>query len=506
MGKEEKLYPNYDMDIWFRTCEQEVIKPLEGKVTGTIPSWVQGTLLRNGPGCKKIGDCQYQHVFDGMALIHRFVVKGGRATYQCKFLETEVYKKNTAANRIVVTEFGTKAVPDPCRTIFDRISSMFNFSVEATDNTVVSVYPFGDQIYAMTEAPVLYQVDPESLETLGQKRLPADSLIVFHTAHPHVMPNGDLYNVGLSTAKGYVVVKFTNNGKGNMFEKAEIVGSVKPRWKLNPAYMHSFGITENYFIIIEQPLCISLVNMMRRVIFPDAFSTALVSYPEYETKIILIHRDTSETTQYTVDNLYFMHIINSFEQDGKVMLDLCSYKDGKLIDAMYLDAVQTRESNPDYGKWIQSRPKRITIPLDAPPMTKVKATLIGDVGIEVPRINYEFNGRPYKYCYGIGSDIDTEYKGGILVKVNAETRNSTVWHEPHTYPSEPIFIPHPDAKEEDDGVVLSAVLWGKDDHKVTLLVLNAKNFEEIARVDFVTPSQAPRCFHGWYFPDQTSAK
>nr|XP_034826966.1 carotenoid isomerooxygenase-like [Maniola hyperantus] len=497
MVEEKKRYPNYDMDVWFRTCEQEIIKPLEGKVTGTIPSWIQGTLLRNGAGCKKIGDCEYQHVFDGMALIHRFVIKGGRATYQCKFLESDVYKKNTAANRIAVTEFGTKAVPDPCRTIFDRISSMFNFSVEATDNALVSVYPFGDQIYAMTEAPVLYQVDPESLETLGQKRLPANSMIVFHTAHPHVMPNGDLYNVGLSTAKGYVVVKFTNNGQGNMFEKAEIVGSVKPRWKLNPAYMHSFGITENYFHHHRTTLCISSVNMMRVSSSLTLSPQAMVSYPEYETNIILIHRETGETTQYTIDNLYFMHIINSFEQDGKLMIDLCSYKDGKLIDAMYLDAVKSRESNPDYGKWIQSRPKRITIPLDAPPMTKVEATLLGDVGIEVDRINIAMESV---------SDIDTEYKGGILVKVNAETRKSIIWHEPHTYPSEPIFIPHPDAKEEDDGVVLSAVLWGKDDHKVTLLVLNAKSLEEIARVDFVTPSQAPRCFHGWYLPDQSSVK
>ncbi|XP_045768132.1 carotenoid isomerooxygenase-like [Maniola jurtina] len=505
MEEEKKLYPNYDMGIWFRTCEQEITEPLKGKLTATIPSWVQGTLLRNGPGCKKIGDCQYQHMFDGMAIIHRFAVKDGQATYQCKFLESDVYKKNTAANRIVVTEFGTQAVPDPCRTIFDKISSMFNFTIEQTDNTVVSVYPFGDQIYAMTEVPVLYQVDPKSLETLEKKRLPEPLMIVFHTAHPHVMPNGDVYNVGLSTAKGYVVVKFTNNGKGNMFETAEIVGSVKPRWKLNPAYMHSFGITENYFVIIEQPLCVSLVNMMRRYIISGPFSTTLVSYPEYETKVILIHRETGETTQYTTDTLYFMHIINSFEQDGKVMLDLCSYKDGKVLDAMHLDAIKSMQSNPDYGQWVQSRPKRIIIPLDAPPMSKVEAKLLADIGIEAPRINYEFNGRPYKYCYGIGSDVDTGYSG-ILIKVNTETGKFIIWHEPHTYPSEPIFIPHPDAKDEDDGVVLSAVLWGKDDHKVTLLVLNAKNLEEIARVDFVTPSQAPRCFHGWYLPDQSSVK
>ncbi|XP_039751463.1 carotenoid isomerooxygenase [Pararge aegeria] len=505
MTDEKKLYPNYDMDIWFRTCDQEITEPLEGKLKGTIPSWIKGTLLRNGPGCKKIGDCQYKHVFDGLAIIHRFAVKDGRATYQCKFLHSDVYKKNTAANRIVVTEFGTMAVPDPCRTIFDRISSMFNFSIEQTDNTVVSVYPFGDQIYTMTEVPVLYQIDPESLETIGQKRLPR-SLIVFHTAHPHVMSNGDLYNVGLSTDKGYVVVKFSNNKEGDIFETAEVVGSMKPRWRLNPAYMHSFGLTENYFVIIDQPLCVSLVNMVRRYIVPEPFSTTIVSYPEYETNIILIHRETGATTQYTTDTLFFMHIINCFELDGKVLVDLCTYKDGNIIDAMHLDAIKNMQSNPDYGQWARSRPKRITIPIDAPENTKVEATLLADVGVEMPRINYEmYNGRPYKYFYGMGSDVDTEYSGRII-KVDTETGNYKQWYEPQCYPSEPIFIPHPDAKDEDDGVLLSSVLWGDNDHAVTLIVLNAKNLEEMARVDFTTPSQTPRCFHGWYFPDRTSVK
>lgn len=52
--------------------------------------------------------------------IFRFTIKDCKVTYQCRFLRSETYKKNKAANRIVITEFGTKAVPDPCHTIFDR--------------------------------------------------------------------------------------------------------------------------------------------------------------------------------------------------------------------------------------------------------------------------------------------------------------------------------------------------------------------------------------------------
>jgi len=51
---------------------------------------------------------------------YRFAINGGRVTYQSRFLKTQTYKRNMAAQRIVVTEFGTRSVPDPCQTIFQR--------------------------------------------------------------------------------------------------------------------------------------------------------------------------------------------------------------------------------------------------------------------------------------------------------------------------------------------------------------------------------------------------
>ena len=35
-----------------------------------------------------------------------------------RFLQSDTYKANKAANRITVTEFGTVAFPDPCGSIF----------------------------------------------------------------------------------------------------------------------------------------------------------------------------------------------------------------------------------------------------------------------------------------------------------------------------------------------------------------------------------------------------
>ena len=48
------------------------------------------------------------------------VTTTGRVTYQSRYLRSNSYRRNLAANRIVVSEFGTAAYPDPCKTLFQR--------------------------------------------------------------------------------------------------------------------------------------------------------------------------------------------------------------------------------------------------------------------------------------------------------------------------------------------------------------------------------------------------
>lgn len=91
-----------------------------------------------------------------VCVVFRFDINDGKVTYQCRFIKTESYKKNLAANRIVVTSYGTKTVPDPCQTIFQRISSVFSED-PINDNSNISIYPFGDEFYAFTECPIIHR-------------------------------------------------------------------------------------------------------------------------------------------------------------------------------------------------------------------------------------------------------------------------------------------------------------------------------------------------------------
>ena len=66
-----------------------------------------------------------------------------------------------------------------------------------TDNCSVNVAFCGDQLYAMTETNLVRRVDPSDLKTVGKKTNLTKYAAVNHaTAHPHVLPDGSVLNMG----------------------------------------------------------------------------------------------------------------------------------------------------------------------------------------------------------------------------------------------------------------------------------------------------------------------
>jgi len=67
---------------------------------------------------------------------------------------------------------------------------------------------------------------------------------------------------------------------GKMFQEARYAGSVPARWGLHPSYMHTFSITDNYFVIIEQPLSVSVPAMVKNAILGEPMMANLRWFPK----------------------------------------------------------------------------------------------------------------------------------------------------------------------------------------------------------------------------------
>lgn len=48
---------------------------------GRVPEWLEGRVTRNGPGMVQVGATHYDHLFDSLAMLHRFTIQRGRVTY-----------------------------------------------------------------------------------------------------------------------------------------------------------------------------------------------------------------------------------------------------------------------------------------------------------------------------------------------------------------------------------------------------------------------------------------
>jgi carotenoid isomerooxygenase len=398
----------------------------------------------------------------------------------------------------------------------------------------------------MTEFPVIHRFNPETLETIEKFDLNEKVGIISHTAHPHVMLNGNVYNLGMilgKTGPSYVIICYPHSEQ-SAFENARIVAKIPTRWKFHPSYMHTFGITKKFFIIIEQPLTISAPCVLKYQIMNEPFISCFKSFPDEMTYIYLIDRDTGEL-KYTfhTETFFYFHIINQYEKDGQVVIDILCYHNSETLNSLYIDTMKKNlQSNSDYAKIFRGRSLRFVLPLieqTKPKYSSInicfskffenssqnsqnfvtlensKATafsmsdgsifctpeLLCDLGCELPRINYDkYNGNEYRYFYAVSSDARLKNPNAII-KVDVNNKTNFIWCEKNCYPSEPIFIPSPEHKDEDDGVLLTSIIWGgnEQENRVGLLVLDAKTMTELGRCEFNgLPSPVPKCFHGWF--------
>ncbi len=453
--------------LGFTTLDEEVdSRPLE--VRGQLPDWLAGRLVRVTPAMLEPGGQAVRHWFDGLAMLHAFAIGGGEVTYANRFLQSRAYRNVREKGEVGMRTFGS----DPCRTIFQRVSSLF--SPGMTDNCNVNVTRLGERWIAMTETPIAVEFDRETLDTIGPVEWAGRS--DQGTAHPHYdFERGEAvsYSVRFGPSSSYRLMTWPDGAT----ERRE-VAKLPVR---QPAYMHSFALTDRYAVLFDQPL---VVNPLKLALGKRSFIENYEWKPERGARFLVIDRETGALrSTVEADAFFTFHAVNAFEEGGELVVDLVAYDDASIIDDLYLDNL--RSGSPTAA----GRLRRYRLPLDG---GRARSEDLCDEEIELPRIAYRArSGRDYRYVYGAGQ------RGGDfidqLVKVDIAERSATLWHEDGCYPGEPVFVAAPGSAAEDDGVILSVVLDSAAERSF-LLVLDARDFTELGRAE--APHHIPFGFHG----------
>ncbi len=471
----------------FRSLDAEVDN-YQLPVEGSMPEWLSGSLVRNGPGKFDAGEDRLTHWFDGLAMLRKYDFDDGEVRYTNRFLRTEAYadaQAGKATGQFATDERGLGKVFAWLRRLGPP---------EPTDNANVHVARIGGDHVALTEVPKWVTFDPDSLDSRGEFGFDDDLDLDMTTAHLSEDPHsGDLFGFGLTF------------GRTHEYHVYRIPGGERRRERLasiptdEPAYIHDCAVTADHVVLVETPLRIAILRALSP--FTEGFFELLDWRPEAGTRVLLVDRETGDTSAVEAPNAFSFHAVNAYEDGPATVVDLVDFEDGAIVDALSLDSLE-EEGFPGVPA---GRLARYRVRPDggdgssADDGGTVTRERLYDGGMELPTVPRAVRARAHRYAYGQATDRE-----GVngLVKVDTETGSAREWWERGVYVEEPRMVRHPDAADpadggEDEGVVLAPAL-DVDAERSMLLVFDARTLEELARAHL--PHHHPFGFHGRFFP------
>ena len=459
--------------LGFSSLAQETsIKTLT--IKGKIPAWIHGTFLSIGPGQFEINESKASHWLDGFAMVHRFTVQSGSVSYANKLIKTNYYKE--AVKKGVIT--GT--TPDPSISTWSKLKGALSSSTTRPmyDNVNINVFALGKQLMALTETPQPICIDCHTLETQNTQRFKDTMGAHFSSGHPLLDPNtNEWINVGIQYALSstYVVYKMSPDGKQRI-----ALATVKTD---RPSYVHSFALTKKYIVITEMPLRVRSYDLLMQT---KSFIDTHVWDPKGNSIFIIVDRNTGKVIDTIKTHPFFsLHHVNAFDTPQGLTVDIVTYKNPSILKSLGFDHLYQATEH--------------TFPLSALERFELNLTthtaqdrVLAKKNIEMPQINYrQFTMSPYTYVYGVSLSSPT-HMANEIIKINVKSGSHILWQQAGCYPTEPVFIPAPQAKNEDDGILLCVVLDTANKNSF-LLFLDAKNLKELGRA--IVPHHIPFTVH-----------
>ncbi|CCM00316.1 uncharacterized protein FIBRA_02346 [Fibroporia radiculosa] len=517
-------------------------EPVDLQIYGEIPPWLSGVLYRTGPGTTRIpttadpsNSVDIHHWFDGLAMHHRFEIHSGgqRVTYRSHHGAEDLEKTIADAGVYVGGSFGQK---DPCQTIFRKFFSVWNalgpsnssdqpklspsqknVSVTLTPNMpgwdsmdvpLPTVSSGPQYVVAKTDGNALQLLDPETLEPLAMAtyqdidpRLDGP-LSAAHSCRDPV--TGDFYNFVCKFGGKFAAYKvFRISGKDN---KVDILADINDA---PPAYIHSFAMTEKFVVLCVWQSYIKYYGLS--VVMNGNLAESIDTNwdPHADSVFYVVDRKHGGiVAKYKTPPFYCFHHLNAFDDPatGDVIIDMSIYPDNSIIQLTYLSTLRdlTAHNTPILGIARRFRLPSPTSSVDGVCDAIVDYTYPLEQNIELPVVSPSVYHRPYRYAYGIhkGNTPDHPTLADAIVKLDmasgkVDGSTTKVWQTVDRTPSEPIFVPRPDAapEDEDDGVLLSVVL-DEQASRSSLVVLDAKELKEIGRAEMT--GVFPFGFHGLF--------
>ena len=354
-----------------------VSEPL--RLDGKIPDDLRGRLYRVGPGAiRRFGKAVHPFLADGAIHQVRF---GERVFGSSRMIETAEYLREERAGKVF---------SGPNSALWRRLHAGLMHHVKSTGNT--SVLYWQERLYALMEAGLPVEVDPETL--LAH---PSPTTLGFLTggfsAHPHrVRTHRAQYNF---TVDGKVVRVFCFPDE----KPAQKVGEFElPHLGL----IHDFMVTETHAIFFVDP---GRLRLWRAALQWGDFSDWFSWDPNGQTEIVLVPLDSSgKIERFELGPLRVWHFVNAYNRGVEVVIDVIRHADLGALLAPTGDG--SKVTDPRLTRFVVNRQTR-----------GVREEILWETVCEFPRVRPRDEGVEYGTAWVQTFDDDEGTTGFARVEL-----------------------------------------------------------------------------------------
>ena len=460
-------------------------------VTGTIPEWLDGRYVRNGPNPIGEVDPATFHYFMGDGMVHGVRLRGGRA---------EWYR-----NRWVRSADAAKALGEP-RPASAGVSVAANTTVVQHAGATLALVEAGGTCYALSD----------ELETIGVWDFQG-TLAGGYTAHPKLDPaTGELHAISYRFDRPGRVQYSVIDPRGRAARVVDVPVTGSP-------LVHDMGLTARHVVVLDLPIEFDLGRAMRAVGVPERMigpgsrvagkligrvpaSGRLADLaasrlrngdmpyswsPEHPSRLGVVPRSGpgASVRWFEIEQCFVFHVLGAYDEvdaDGRVL--------AVVVDGVRYDRVFAEDTHGPDGA--STRLSRWRLDLTT---GRASETTVDGRPQEFPRIDERRIGLPYRYGYSTGlspdgtGTVDDRFLRHDLVAGTTESHSLGAGTEV----GELVFVPSSPDAAEDDGVLMGFVHDGATGAD-RLELLDAASLESVAQVHL--PVRVPHGFHGNWLP------
>jgi all-trans-8'-apo-beta-carotenal 15,15'-oxygenase len=379
------------------------------------------------------------------------------------------------AGAAVYRTFGTR-IPG------GRLNSLAN-GLESPVN--VSVYRYGNRLLAFGEQGLPWQLNPDTLETLGpysfEGRLNSASPF---GAHPKFDPaSGEMLNFGLFFSDSPRLYFYNFDASTLRFRRAAALKTASS--------VHDFAISSNYSVFYVAPYILDLRGLVKG---GQTVIESLHWRPELGSELIVLSRaNGSPVARIETGGNYCLHLVSAFERDHLLFVDIVEqgeplYPQYQPVPALFCNV------GPSW-------PTRLTIDLNRKALVERRAAAYPS-SLDFPVVPTTDAGQPHPQFWALGISQTGRIGRKFfdqLVHWNWETNSAQdVYHtRPMQYlAGEPVFIAEPDRKND----ALVCPCFDAATRKTSFLVFRAGHVGHGPVAVVHADAQLHLCFHGTFCP------